>query len=274
MAEYDAFGRKKGEDTMSDLGWGATGEAPPPVETSASPDVTATPTVSTTTSSVDWSPAPPASPTPMTPRRSGGRNPMVWLIQLLVLGGLAAGIYFAVDSGKDAVDNVRDKFNQFTVPDVNIPNTIPPDDPEGSKPPKQVEPRKVFTAQGLQDSLKIMERDTPGKIQNFTIRPEAIHYQVQRGSKYSIVSLNADAEAPDVSTTQERAPTGDGIPYSKIDVGAPARIIRGAGARLNKARSDVDYLVLQDIGTIRWIVYFKGGRYAIGDAQGRVTQVY
>jgi hypothetical protein len=280
MGEYDAFGRKKGEDTMSDLGWGATGQAPPPVERPATPDVSIS--NSSPSPSADWSPAQPSPIAPSGPRRRG-RNPMVWLIQLLVLGGLAAGIYFAVDSGKDAVDKVRDSFNTFTVPDSNsnsgTPNIAPPEDPEGSTPPQQVAPRKVFTAQGLKESLKIMERETPGKLQNFTMRPDSISYQVQHGRKWQLASLDSDAEIPDITTTQERAPADTGIAYGQIDPGAPARLIRGAGARLNKARSDVDYLVLQDIGTVRWIVYFKaanGGpaRYAIGDAKGRVAQVY
>jgi hypothetical protein len=275
MDEFDAFGRKKNEDTMSDLGWGATGEAPPPVERPASADA---PTSTVPPSpAADWSPAQPVSGTPKLPRRRSGRNPIAMLVQFAVIAGIGFGVWALVDSGADAVKRTTDAFKTFTVPDLNVPTPQPvnPVDPEGNTPPKQVKARKLLTAQGLKDALKAMERDTPGLIQNFRLDATQIQYQVQRGDKWAIASFAAAAEAPEIVTQQERPPTKDGIRYGEFDVGAPARMIRGAGARLNKARADVDYLIADKaLGPVRWVVYFKGGRYAIGNAQGRITQVY
>lgn len=256
MDEYDAFGRKRDENPLSDLGWGATGEPPPPVEQPASPAVSAT----------DWTPAVPApSPAPRR-RRSGSwlRRFIALDVTLLVIGGV---VFLAVDGARDTIDGVRDTFTTST---TGVPDTITATE----APPPQAAARKLLTPPGFKRALVLMARDTPGRIQNLRLDAERISYQVQRGATFTIANFEADAQAPVVSVTQERAPATGGIGYRRIDATAPVRIIRGAGARLNRSRADVDYLVLQDAIGVRWVVYFKGGRYAIGDARGRVTAVY
>lgn len=279
MSDYDAFGRKTDEDTMSDLGWGSSGEPPPPVEVSSSPSVTSSPT----SPAADWSPAQPsATGAPRVPRRrSGGPSfrPVLWGVEAIILLAVVFGIWRAVEAGNDAVDSVRDGFKPFTEQTQRQQQGGVPGsgsgDGEGDTPPSQVQARKLLTPDGLQEALKVMERATPGKVQNLRLDPKSISYQVQKGSKFTIASLYADGEAPDVAVTQRRTPVPGGIPFDAVDVGAPARIIRAAGARLNQPRSKVNYLVLQDLsGSVRWIVYFMNGRYAIGNERGQVTQVY
>src|SRR5437870_5723291 len=104
--EYDAFGRKKDEAGLGDLGWGATGDRP----TSAAPEATPTTPVATTRPQTELQ--------TVTPRTSGlgrpRRNPFVFFIQFVVLAGVAAAIYFAVIAGNDAADSARKTIDAFT----------------------------------------------------------------------------------------------------------------------------------------------------------------
>ncbi|MEA2180311.1 MAG: hypothetical protein QOG77_3608, partial [Solirubrobacteraceae bacterium] len=84
--EYDAFGRKRDEAGLGDLGWDSTGEAPPPSQ----------PTVSTTTTpQTEFQTVTPASTGLGSPRR----NPLILVVQFLVVAGIAVGIYLAATAG-------------------------------------------------------------------------------------------------------------------------------------------------------------------------------
>ena len=62
--------------------------------------------------------------------------------------------------------------------------------------------------------------------------------------------------------------------FEDVRAAAPQRLIRAAARKLDQPRRNVNYLVLTNFGTdLQWAVYFKNGRYAIADAQGRIKRV-
>jgi hypothetical protein len=278
MSEYDAFGRKKDEAGLSDLGWGTTDDPaakPNPEPTAAPPPPpVAHPTVAQQTSESGFS-APaeftsvPTGPPPM--RRRRGRNPVVLLTQFLVLGGIALAIYFAVDAGQDAADKVRGAINGFN--DLGGGNGNGGGRGDDTV-PQQVKARKLFTAEGLRSAIKVMEREVPGKVTNFAIRRDRINATIISGGKSRFVNFASDAEVPEVLSTSTAGSTTGALSYEQINPTAPPRLMKAANARLGRSEADVDYFVVQNYtGAVQWGIYYEGGSpIAQGDSQGRYTR--
>jgi hypothetical protein len=262
MSDYDAFGRKKDDSGLGDLGWGTSDDP----GAASSPQ----PTVSTADSGFQ-SPGEftsvPTSPPPV--RR--GRNPVAIIVQLAILGAIVYGIYAAVDAGNDAVDDVRETFEQIGGgPGGGGGGADRGDDTV----PEQVAPRKLFTAGGLRDALKVLEREVPGRITNLSIRRETINIQVVRGGERYITNFDADAEVPDVITTTTAGAVSGTLSYEEVNPTAPARLMKAANARLGQSEADVDYFVISKFGdAIQWNIYYEGGSpIATGDSRGRYVR--
>lgn len=264
--EYDAFGRKKDEAGLGDLGWGSSGDpaassTPAPEATPNAPTASAGPTVP------EFRTIQTPSPGLSRPRR----NPAIVLIQLAVLAGIGAAVYFAVVAGNDASDTARraiDQFNQFG--DGNGGGGGGKGGGDDTV-PEQVKARDYFTAAGLRAGLKILAREEPGTIANFSFRRDRINVQVQRGGKNRIMTLYADAEAPDVSTVVAASVRPDSLTYEEINPTAPARLAKAANRRLGRSAADVEYFVVSKFsGQVQWGVYYDGGAHAAqGDSRGR-----
>jgi hypothetical protein len=262
--EYDAFGRKKDEAGLGDLGWGSTGESDAP----ASPAPEATPNVT-------------ASPTPQTqfrttPTRTGlevkRRRPLVFLVQVIVLFGIGLGVFLAFDSGNDAANQARETIDRITGGNTGG-SSNQSGSGEDDTVPEQVKSRDYFSAAGLRAGLKILESEQPGRISNFSFRRDRIDIQVVREGKTHIVQLTEDAEVPEVFSTST-AVGSDTFNYEEINAGAPERLMKAANARLNRSKADVDYFVAQKFtGSMVWGIYYKGGKpIAQGDSRGRYTR--
>ena len=260
MSDYDAFGRKKDEAGLGDLGWGTTDDPNAPsgphrtVSTTASEGGLSSPAEFTTV------------PTSPVPQRSG-RRPILALVQLAVLAAIAFGIYAAVDAGNDAVDDVRETFDQLG----GAGGSGSGGDEGDRTVPDQVQARKLFTPAGLGDAVKVMERELPGKVSNFSIRRDRINATVVQGGKSLFVNFAADAEVPEVLSTSTATSTLGSFRYDELDPSAPARLIRASNSRVNRSDADVDYLVAQKFtGDMQWGVYYKGGSpITQGDSRGR-----
>lgn len=268
MSEYDAFGRKRDEAGLGDLGWGASDDPNAPsgpqrtVSTTASEGGLSTPTEFTTVST---------GPPPAPRRRRG--NPAVWIVQLAVLGAIAFAIYSVVDAGRDTVNDVRGAIEDFNggVGGGGGGGGGRGDDTV----PEQVKPRDLFGSPGdLRQALRTMERELPGKITNFSIHRNGINAQVVRGGERSIVLFAPDAEAPEVITRSEASTVIDAMSYEEINPTAPARLMKAANARLGRSPADVDYFVVsKSSGVMQWGIYYEGGSpIALGDSRGRYTR--
>ncbi len=210
--EYDAFGRKKDDAGLGDLGWGATGDTPPVSTTSATPTPTTPPREFQTVTPVS------------TGRVRSGRNPGVLLLQIAVLAIIVGAIALAVTAGKQANDSVRDTLNGFKTLTTDDGGTSVDDG--GDDVPKQVRAASFFTPKGLRAGLRILAKEQPGRISNFSMRKDRINIQVIRGGKNHIVQLSAGAEAPEESTVTAASSTSDTISYEELNATAPERLMK------------------------------------------------
>jgi hypothetical protein len=267
--EYDAFGRKKDETGLGDLGWGASGDKPvkPSVSAGSTPTPTPTPTQAT---------PPPRQFQTVIPVSSGlirpRRNPGIVFVQLAVLAAIVGAIALAVMSGSSANNTARktlDGFKSLTDPSGGTTTT---DEGDGTV-PKQVKSASFFTPKGLRAGLKILAKEQPGKISNYSMRKDRIDIQVIRGHKNHIVELRAGAEVPQEFSVSTASSSLDTLSYEELNVTAPARLMKAADARLNASPKQVDYFVAQKFtGTLQWGIYYKNGKIAQGDSRGRFTR--
>ena len=261
--EYDAFGRKKDEAGLGDLGWGS----------------------STDPKATTVKPAPPASPTapvqttlaPPTNVIRSGRNPLLYIVQFVVVLGIGLGVFLAVDGSNKAGDSLHKSIDDFVKGASGSSTKSVAGTGNGSshsKPPHQLKPRDYFTPAGLRAGLKILAKEQPGKITNFSFRRDRIDLQVVRGGKTHIIDFPNDAEVPDDLNTSTATSLTDAFSYEEINAQAPARLMRAANARLNRSKDDVDYFVVQKwTGAMQWGIYYKGGSpIAQGDSRGRYTR--
>ncbi len=281
MSEYDAFGRKKDEAGLGDLGWGSTGDPdavpnPDPVPDPVPNPVPDKPSAATAAAESGFSgpsefrTAITSSSTPSTWRPR--RNPAVWLIQLAVLGGIAFAIYSVVDAGRDTVNSVRDTFDVFD--DLNGNGSGSGDRGDG-KVPDQVAARKLFTPTGLRSAIKVMEKEVPGKIYTLSFRRDRLNASVIQGNKQVFVNFNADAEVPEIQSSSTAPGGGGSLSYEEINVQAPFKLLKAANQRVNRSDADVDYFVVQAFSDeVGWSVFYEGGTpYAQGDSRGRLLRV-
>lgn len=255
--EYDAFGRKV-ED--SGLGWDTSSGA----------------TQSTPTSTPTPKPAPvPTQFQTVTPVSTGlskpRRNPLILLVQILVIAGIIGAIVLAVSAGNKANDTVRDTLKQFN-PGGSGGGGSSVDDGDDTV-PKQVKAESFFTPKGLRSGLRILAKEQPGRISNFSMRKDRIDLQVIRGGKTHIIELQAGAEAPQEFSTSTAISGTDTLSYEELNPGAPARLMAAANSRLNASPKQVDYFVAQKFtGALQWGIYYKNSKIAQGDSRGRFTR--
>jgi hypothetical protein len=247
VAKYDAFGREIGEDTLSGLGGGSVVEQPASdIETSTLAD---DPAVA----------APPPQPAAARPPRSARRTRRSWrLAVFFVILGL--GIQGAVRSGVDL--------------DGDDTTAVAPAKPfvVGEEP---AEGASLLTAKRFGAAMDKLRASGPGRL--FTLRLAADRIDVQVDTpdgKIRVVQVSRALEVRTLTTVQGGFGV-DTFSFDAVRPGAPARLIRAAARRLHQPRSNVDYLVVTPFDDeISWAVYFKNGRYALGDARGRLQRVY
>jgi hypothetical protein len=204
------------------------------------------------------------------------RNPLIFIVQVAVIFGIGLAIFFAVDSGNDAADKARRTIDGFTKGGSGggSGGGGGGGSSKDSKVPEQVKSRDYFTAAGLRAGLKILAKEEPGKITNFSFRRDRIDIQVVRGGKTHIVDFPNDAEVPQEFSASDATSLTDSLSYEEINPTAPERLMKAANARLNRSKADVDYFVAQKFsGTMQWGIYYKGGNpIAQGDSRGRYTR--
>jgi hypothetical protein len=248
MGERDAFGREKGEDTLSEMGWRAGTPAwqPPPV----APDKPLAAAVPPPAPAAWPDPAPvvaappPPRPTPApaptfarrAPRRRGPSLARL-LIPLAFLGAGFIGVGAAVNAGRDAVNGIK-------LPTRATPNGLAP----GS----------LFRPASLRSA---MAKLPPGRLVYLRVAAERIDAQTVRGGTRHIAGVRFDGDL-----TDNTAPAGPAQPTLDPDTAAPARMIRTAARRSGRTADDVNYLVTSD-GT--WQLFFKDGTHYRANTAGR-----
>ncbi|WP_028058795.1 hypothetical protein [Candidatus Solirubrobacter pratensis] len=248
MGDRDAFGREKGEDSLREMGWRASGPASrepaavtrrdpradplPGLAAQAAPAADpATAVFAAGEATAPFLRAKPAEP--RTPSRNRRRGPSLakLLILVAVLGVSAIGVNAAVDAGRDAVDGIRGRISPGASPNAASADSL-------------LRPAALRAA-----LAKLPE----GRLeQPLRIAPDRINAQVVSGRTRHIVQIGADGSRIDV-----KAPVGvRQSALRTVATGAPARIVRAAARMAGRLAADVGYLVLTGDG---WVLVFKGG---------------
>ena len=263
MAKYDAFGREIGEDTLSGLGGGSVVEpVPQPDEPRAEPTELPASEPVVSADPVQTVAAPPdptiRQPGQMWPKRRSRPTGRMWrLAAVLVVIGF--GIQLAVESGIDGVGDEDEVVTPLAPVGVD----------DGNKAATLLSPQRFGAAM---DKLRSTDR---GRLFNLRLAKDRIDAQLVTGDgRIRITQISPALELRTLATVGG----GSGVPtFSLEDVHAraPQRLIRAGARRLDQPRRNVNYLVLTRFGTdLQWAVYFKNGRYAVADAQGRIKRVY
>jgi hypothetical protein len=259
VPEYDAFGRRIGEDPLEGL------RAPTPP---AAPATTQRPAARPEAMDVvERVPAPPAPPRrgramglrgawaarPRGGRRGGGLAG--WLVILAFLGAALAGVGVvdtSVDGGSEGV------------------TTGPAIDP--AAPGTGVNGTSLIRESNFAEAVDALSRAGLGRPLTMRVAPDRIDATLLDKTRVHHVRITPGGELTELATTAASAGSSATVAYAKIDVSAPRRLVRAGATRRNPARR-IDYLVLTPGPPITWGAYFKGGRIVVGDAHGRKQRV-
>lgn len=272
MADRDAFGREKTENTLEGLGWSAGGPITPPGPAPAAP---ATPRAVPPASG-----APPSTPTrqtfsgsaptPVTPSWQpsgssfGGGLPRI-IIMVVVFGSIAAFVVPAIFTARTAVHAFRSisipKFST-SVPTVPSPTTpVTPSKAAGS----------LLRPAAFARALGSIQRGHYGRLRLLRVAADRIDAQtVTRGGRLRSVQVPAGGRASVLSTSPPGFPQGNVLSLAAIDRRAPLRLALGAKRRTGSA---MDYAATTSLGAgVTWTVMAKSGAQFLADAHGRITR--
>jgi hypothetical protein len=140
-------------------------------------------------------------------------------------------------------------------------------------PPRGLQRGSLLRPAAVDALLRKVRADPGGKLLLLRLAPERADLQLSRpGGAMSIVQLRSDGGRSLVRTSAGGS-ASTSITFSKIDTGAPSRLVRSAARRLGRKATSIDYLVLFDIlDGPRWSAYFKGGAAFQGDAHGKLVR--
>jgi hypothetical protein len=253
VAKYDAFGREIGEDTLAGLGGGSTPQ-PQPQEQEPEPVPRDTP--------AEDAPAPVGAtrvtpPRPqITQRRRGlGRR----------VGLLAALIYIAIRLFTNGDDDAKPRSAE------------PPAIAQGGGASTQdADVRTLLHPQQLAAAVAKLGAADLGRPFNIRLAADRIDATLLTAdNRIRVVQVSPQLEVRTIATTPGSTAGADPFSFADIRSTAPQRLIRSAARRLHERRRRVDYLVLGGFGgTLQWAVYFKDGRYGVGDGRGRLTHTF
>jgi hypothetical protein len=242
MAERDAFGRGRDEDTLVDMGWREPGFVATLEGATTAPEAAFV--AATSPTAEQPRPAPAAAPKP--PRRAR-RRPRV-MSRVLFLGIVAASALFALREGTGFVGDIEDAIRGRT---GTITRTVP------------VEGGSLLHAKAFAAALEGLPA---GDVEMLRLTPEELDAQVIVDGRRHSVRVSASGRVIDVPT-----PGGARLAPIVVESRAPARIIRAA----TRDRSSVDYLVLLRIaGRPRWQLFLEDGRSFTANEDGRSVRAF
>jgi hypothetical protein len=141
-------------------------------------------------------------------------------------------------------------------------------------PPRGLQRGSLLRPAAVDALLRKVRADPGGKVLLLRLAPERADLQLaQRGGGLRIVQLRSDGGRTLLAATSYGGSGRKSITFSKIDTGAPSRLVRTAARRLGRKTTSIDYLVLLNIlDGPRWSAYFKGGAAFQGDTHGKIVR--
>lgn len=272
MGEYDAFGRKAGEDPLEGLGWTHSDDAADRAPEPAPPAPAA----------ADAPPKPPGAFDADAALRAevqaqgrrvadAGRRVRVVarIATLLVLAGIGAAVM------ADRIDTQTDTGP----PDITIPvfgpgdeTTTPPAAP--AAPPAGLSSRSLLRGANFGGAMRALRARGPGRIANLRVAADRIDVQLRTGDgRLRNVQIVPGPGVRELSVSG----TGFGhvgtFPYAAVDPNAPERFVRQVARRQGRPASHVEYLVLTSfLDDLRWSLFLDDGTHFTADAHGRLQR--
>lgn len=242
MAEYDAFGRRKGENPLEQLGSSAPAPAPVSVP-------------------------PPAA------RRSRALPVLVAVAAVVVMVsiGLSAAL-LAVGSDEGTAGSVATEAAPGTAASPGGYEPPPgPGQPGPASTARGLEPGSMLTRPVLARAVSALRVTEYGRPLN--LRVEATRLDARLVTRKGL--MRSVQVAPDGKPREQHAWQGGAIPtmpWDAVDPAAPQRLIRAAAEREGRSAADVNYLVLMPLPDPTWGLFFKDGMHYQGDAAGRILR--
>ena len=236
MAEYDAFGRRKGEDPLEQLSSGA----PPPAQA---------PAVST--------------PPPAMPARPKGLGVAVAIALVVVVASIGAAVSLLAGSAEEGI------LEPVAVEEGPMaPGTSQPAEPAAAR---GLDEGSLLTRPVLARAIRAMRVAELGRPANFRVAADRIDARlVTANGGHRHVQAGPAGVPRELSFSKGgRVPA---MPWSAVDPGAPQRLVRAATEREKRSAHDVDYLTLLDLGKPTWGLFFEDGTHYQGDAAGRIIR--
>lgn len=263
MSERDAFGNpiEDAQPTSRPL-------------TSGDPLIVAEPLISSDAMGTS-EPAPaPALAAPRRRRRRRGLLGLGGLIGLLlVLAPFLIGGWFVYRAFDNAVSPTVEVFNDMREA-VREQTKNAADASRDDPPPRGLQDGSLLRPAAFATLLRRVRADPGGNLLLLRLAPERADLRLGRSNGgLRIVQLRSDGGRTLLASYSYGGDERKSIPFSKIDTGAPSRLVRAAARRLGRKTSSIDYLVLLNIlDGPRWSAYFKGGAAFQGDAHGKIVR--
>lgn len=277
MAEYDAFGRKIGEDPLEHAGWGSEGAAPSPpvpvpVPVAGAPPPPAPPAPVVGVGGFSQAPAPPLH---RRPARTSRARPLVGLVALTFALAVVGGLVYAISAGMDAIE---DATTGITPQAPQLAPETPAGAPEA--PASEEEPAagiargSLIRRAGFARAIARLREEDLGGVFNLRVAADRIDAQVLGGGgRLHSLQILPNGELHELTVAGSGFGHLPTTPLSEIDTRAPERLARAAAERLNVSTARVDYLVMLRLGDgPTWSVFFKNGTQFQADASGRIQR--
>jgi hypothetical protein len=290
VAERDPFGRLPGENPLEFLGQPSNGTEAAAAEAVAAEAVAAEETA-TAGRPAFAQPAvakrPRAAQDVRTPAATSldpaqvtriARRVVRTVIVLAVLVVAVGALGLLASGGSDTSD--RTPTIAVPVPNLKTPpagapsRAAPPPATRPAATPRGLNASSLLTRRKLAPALRRLGTSGLGRLRTLSIRPERVDAQLlTRGGRLRSVQVRADGTINDFGTSGPGFGHLDTIAFARVQPAAPARLVRSAAERLHRPPSQVDYVVLLQLGSsLSWSVFMRDGKHFLADASGRITR--
>jgi hypothetical protein len=272
VGEYDAFGRKVGEDSLAETGWhGEDASTPASVEATSPAEA---PVVATSES--------PAEPTSVDLSELGdhaqqfGVRFVRLFVALVTLAVLGVGGYAVSTSIETATDFEMPSLPENLIPDLEelVPDAADLEPPAAPAPPKGLSPRSLIREAAFAQAMRGLRSRGLGRVTNLRVAADRIDVQLLTGNgRLRIVQVTPGPQVRELSVSGPGFGHLRTISFAGIDTAAPERFTRQAARREGVSPTRVDYLVLTGVLDDRtWSLFFKSGVHYQADAAGRIQR--
>lgn len=270
VTERDPFGRLPNEDPLAGLGSRTNGTE----SLAASEPVASKPAAS----ELAVADEPREDPTPEQSRAVPSRtaaaasrlNPSRvadvggWIVKAVVIVGVLVTIAGVAGAVLLTGKNVPDEVSDSAAPRVA----------GGDPAPRGLDGRSLLLRRNLVPALRRVRTSGLGGLRTLRVAPERIDATLlgEDGRLRSVrVRFDGSLSSRDAGVAGARGLLTTA--FSRVDAAAPARLARGAAARVRRSTSEVSFVFLRTAGSSApWTVVMRGGPRLPGDAHGRIAR--